>query len=153
MPNLINLACGQTFDSKWINLDQCATTDEVEAHDLRTPLPFSDNFADVIYCSHFLEHLDEQHGVNFLKECFRCLKDQGILRVVVPDFARLARDYLVVLDQMKAGKNREIELKWMHLEIFDQFSRIRPEGVIWVLFSPIYEIGKTHLFETGLGHR
>ena len=58
MPNLINLACGQTYDSRWINLDQYATTDDVETHDLRTPLPFSDDFAEAIYCSHFLEHLD-----------------------------------------------------------------------------------------------
>ena len=118
-------------------MDQSATSDEVQIHDLLTPLPFPNNFADAIYCSHFLEHLDEQSGINFLSECFRCLKNQGILRIVVPDFERLARDYLEILDQMKTGKNSETELQWMHLEIFDQFSRSRPEGEMGPFLSKL----------------
>jgi SAM-dependent methyltransferase len=130
LPNLINLACGQTFDSRWINLDQHASTDDVEAHDLRTPLPFLDNFADAIYCSHFLEHLDFEMADKFLSECLRCLKPSGILRIVVPDFERMAKDYLKILDKIETGETRCIEHTWMHLEIFDQFSRNRPEGLM-----------------------
>ena len=130
MPNLINLACGQTFDSRWINLDQYASDDNVKAHDLRTPLPFSDNFAEAIYCSHFLEHLDIELADKFLRECLRCLKPGGILRIVVPDFERMAKDYLKILGKIETGETRCIEHTWMHLEIFDQFSRNRPEGLM-----------------------
>ena len=130
MSNLINLACGQTFDSRWINLDQYASDDNVKAHDLRTPLPFSDNFAEAIYCSHFLEHLDIELADKFLRECLRCLKPGGILRIVVPDFERMAKDYLKILGKIETGETRCIEHTWMHLEIFDQFSRNRPEGLM-----------------------
>ena len=130
MSNLINLACGQTFDSRWINLDQYASADDVKAHDLRNPLPFSDNFADAIYCSHFLEHLDIEMADKFLSECLRCLKPGGILRIVVPDFERMAKDYLKILSKIETGETRSIEHAWMHLEIFDQFSRNRPEGLM-----------------------
>jgi predicted SAM-dependent methyltransferase len=130
LPNLINLACGQTFDSRWINLDQHASADDVKAHDLRNPLPFLDNFADAIYCSHFLEHLDVKMVDKFLSECLRCLKPRGVLRVVVPDFERMAKDYLKILSKIETGETRSIEHAWMHLEIFDQFSRNRPEGLM-----------------------
>ena len=130
MANLINLACGQTFDSRWINLDQYASSEKVQTHDLRTHLPFTNNFADAIYCSHFLEHLDVKMADNFLSECLRCLKSGGILRVVVPDFERMAKDYLKILGKLETGETRSIEHTWMHLEIFDQFSRNRPEGLI-----------------------
>lgn len=130
MANLINLACGQTFHSNWINLDQWQSSEEVKIHDLRTPLPFVQNYADAIYCSHFLEHLDIKTADKFLSECFRCLKPHGILRIVVPDFERMARDYLKILDKLETGEERSIEHDWMHLEIFDQFSRNRPEGLM-----------------------
>jgi predicted SAM-dependent methyltransferase len=130
LANFINLACGQTFDSRWINLDQCQSSEKVQTHDLRTPLPFPNNFADAIYCSHFLEHLDDNMADKFLSECLRCLKPRGVLRVVVPDFERMAKDYLKILSKIENGETRSIEHAWMHLEIFDQFSRNRPEGLM-----------------------
>ena len=66
----------------------------------------------------------------FLSECLRCLKPGGILRVVVPDFERMAKDYLKILGKLENGQERSIEHIWMHLEIFDQFSRNRPEGLM-----------------------
>ena len=75
-----------------------------------------------------MEHLDECQGKAFLKECHRCLNNKGVLRIVVPDFERLAQDYLNVVRQLHENANVETEHQWMHLEIFDQFSRKRPEG-------------------------
>lgn len=109
-------------------MDQSALSTEVRVHDLRTPLPFPDDYADAIYCSHFLEHLDECQGIAFLRECHRCLNNKGVLRIVVPDFERLAQDYLDIVNQLHECGNLETEHQWMHLEIFDQFSRKRPEG-------------------------
>lgn len=131
MLKLINLACGQTFHSNWINLDQSSSSEEVQSHDLRTPLPFPDDYADAIYCSHFLEHLDIEMADKFLSECLRCLKPGGILRIVVPDFERMAKDYLKILGKIETGETKSIEHAWMHLEIFDQFSRNRPEGLMY----------------------
>jgi len=122
------LACGQNFDSRWINVDQHAASKDVKIHDLRKPLPFSTDFADGIYCSHFLEHLDAKSADLFLKECLRCLKPEGTLRIVVPNFEDMAKDYLKIIGELEKDKNWLVEHEWMHLEIFDQFSRNRPEG-------------------------
>ena len=109
-------------------MDQFASSEEVQVHDLRTPLPFFDNYADAIYCSHFLEHLDTGSAAKFLGECLRCLKPKGMLRIVVPDFERMARDYLAIVDELDKGNDRKIEHNWIQLEFFDQFTRNRPEG-------------------------
>ena len=124
------MACGQNFDSRWINVDQNAASKDIKVHDLLKPLPFSNDFADGIYCSHFLEHLDAKSADLFLKECLRCLKPEGTLRIVVPNLEKMVKDYLNIIGQLEEGKIRRVEHEWMHLEIFDQFSRNRPEGQI-----------------------
>jgi YD repeat-containing protein len=68
--------------------------------DLRRGIPFRENTFDVAYHSHLLEHIDREDAAAFLRECFRVLKPQGILRVVVPDLEMLAREYLGVVDNL-----------------------------------------------------
>ncbi len=68
--------------------------------DLRHGVPFPDQTFDVAYHSHVLEHLDREDAPGFLAECFRVLKPGGILRVVVPDFEKLARDYLEIVGRL-----------------------------------------------------
>jgi predicted SAM-dependent methyltransferase len=63
-------------------------------YNLQNGVPLGDDSADVIYCSHFLEHLNKNDGRHFLKECFRSLKNGGLLRVVVPDL-----DFALVMYQ------------------------------------------------------
>ena len=52
-------------------------------------LPFEDNSVELIYCSHTLEHLEEDKAIHFLTECHRILKHNGVFRLVVPDISRL----------------------------------------------------------------
>lgn len=47
-------------------------------------VPFEDNSCDLIYCSHTLEHLEEEKGLNFLRECQRILKPNAIMRIALP---------------------------------------------------------------------
>jgi len=60
--------------------------------DVRNPLPWDDNSADLIYHSHLIEHLSFEQAVAFLKECHRILKpgdsggaSGGLMRVTTPD--------------------------------------------------------------------
>ncbi|MEI6835565.1 MAG: methyltransferase domain-containing protein [Candidatus Falkowbacteria bacterium] len=59
--------------------------DGLKFYNLIKGVPVKSDSADVIYCSHFLEHLNRNDGRFFLEECFRALKKGGLLRIAVPD--------------------------------------------------------------------
>ena len=71
-------------------------------------LSFKSNTADIIYSSHMLEHLSKIKAVEFIKECFRVLKKDGILRIVVPDLKKNINEYLVDQDADQFLKNSMI---------------------------------------------
>lgn len=135
-PKLLNLGCGHRFKPGWFNLDMSPQNEIVIKHDLTQPLPFADNFFDLIYHSHLLEHLAQSQGLALMTECYRVLKPNGVIRVVVPDLEELVRSYLEELekalaDDSKAGEN----LKWLHLELYDQLVREFPDGEFGYFFA------------------
>ena len=67
---------------------------KVKYGDVRKKLRFRDNSIDAINCSHMLEHLYYDEAKKFLKECFRILKDGGIMRISVPDLEKNAKKYV-----------------------------------------------------------
>lgn len=54
-------------------------------HDLSANIPYPDQSADVIFSSHFLEHLYHDQALSLIRECYRCLKPSGLLRLSIPD--------------------------------------------------------------------
>jgi SAM-dependent methyltransferase len=56
-------------------------------------LPVQSGSADVLYSSHMLEHLDSEEAMRFLIEARRVLKQEGIIRLAVPDLRRMIADY------------------------------------------------------------
>lgn len=97
----VNLACGPVrFAHDWMNIDLALPEQGTlglcnVVADLRKGVPLPDESVDYAYSSHFLEHLDPfDECENFLTECFRVLRSGAVLRVTVPDFAKIARFYL-----------------------------------------------------------
>lgn len=62
--------------------------------DVTKGLLYENNSVDIIISSHFIEHLNREEGFNFLKECYRILKSDGIIRLTVPDTELLVKKYL-----------------------------------------------------------
>ena len=54
-------------------------------HNLSYGLPIGDEKANFCYSSHLLEHLTKHQGEYLIKEIFRVLKPNGLVRIVVPD--------------------------------------------------------------------
>ncbi len=55
-------------------------------HDLRnTPYPFGDCEAEIIHCSHTLEHLCKSDAMALLGESYRILESDGLLTLAVPN--------------------------------------------------------------------
>lgn len=60
----------------------------------REPLPLESGLAEVFYSSHTLEHIDSESMAFVLKDIYRCLKKEGILRLVLPDVDLYYRAFL-----------------------------------------------------------
>jgi len=103
---LINIGCGRSFHTDWVNIDIVSSCPEVRQHDIRKNLPYPDAEFDACYTSHVLEHLRPQEAERLIAECRRILKPQGIIRVVVPDLETIAREYLNVLEKVAAGEQK-----------------------------------------------
>lgn len=96
------------------------------------PLPFQDASVSGIYCSHVIEHFDDQTVQYLFSEMSRVLKPGAVARIVAPD-AKLAYsamkrndNYFFVWDYWNSASSKyrafstlqpvdwPIELKWLH---------------------------------------
>lgn len=140
----LNLGCGLSIAPGWINIDNSPNArlskyplirrtlrklgvlsehhyavnwpKSIEIYDLKKRLPYSDSTIDYAYTSHFLEHLALNDAERLIGEVFRVLKPGGIIRVVVPDLALGARQYLEALQSdPQDGKAAPEFLNWLQL--------------------------------------
>lgn len=156
---LLNLACGTRTDTSWNNVDFSsyallrhynfmvkvlrklrfisdqryerlqAIDSDIIRWNLVRGIPFDDNTFDVVYHSHFLEHLDRDAAAACLLECHRVLKPGGILRVVVPDLELLVKWYRESLDELDRGNlDAESRHERAICDLFDQMVRTGSSG-------------------------
>jgi SAM-dependent methyltransferase len=126
---MLNIGCGTSVHSDWINLDLRPMLPGVRAFDLRRGLPFPTAGVDVCYSSHVLEHLTRAEADRFIAEQRRVLRPGGVVRVVVPDLERIARSYLRDLEDAEAGvAGAEDRYAYSMLELLDQVGRSVPGG-------------------------
>jgi SAM-dependent methyltransferase len=89
----IHLGCGKRFIPGFVHVD----LDDFPHIDHRAPIDrlamFDDASADLIYCCHALEYMDCEEGAAALREWYRVLRPEGILRLAVPDFETLSTLY------------------------------------------------------------
>lgn len=88
------------FHHNWINIDICKCQPFADAHkfkfvehDVTHGLPCTNDSVDLIYTSHFLEHLSYEQGAKFLKDCYRAMKPGAVMRILVPNAATLIETY------------------------------------------------------------
>jgi len=97
-----------TFPPPWVN---CDIRGDIKQHveskghtfktlDVRNILPWASNSVDYITHHHLLEHLTDEEGELFLKECYRVLKPNGVMRFSVPDPKKLIKFYLSNMDKL-----------------------------------------------------
>lgn len=127
--DLLNLGCGSTFHKDWINIDFVSYSDDVQAHNLLEGIPFGAQSMDVVYHSHVLEHFSKLDGYQFIKDCYRVLKPQGIIRIAVPNLESIAKEYLKHLDMAASGQlEAKHNYNWIVLELLDQMIRNESGG-------------------------
>ena len=62
--------------------------------DATKKIPLKDNSVECVYTSHMVEHLSRSGVILFLKEAHRVLKEDGILRISIPDLRIFTNNYL-----------------------------------------------------------
>lgn len=109
----LNLGCGPYTPNGWLNVDYAIGAklakvpflskigitklkwdNNILIHNLLKPFPWDDNSIDIIYSSHTLEHFSKTDGLKFLSECHRVLKQNGTIRIVVPDIKPIIDKYI-----------------------------------------------------------
>jgi hypothetical protein len=116
----------------WTNID----SEPYEAVDVQVrvpPIPYADGSVAEIFAGHFLEHLDQDEGAEFLREAYRVLEPGGKLGVVVPDTREILRRWL-------AGVNTPVEFPlgtWWRTDDLDDvcamflYSSVQPSRHLW----------------------
>lgn len=127
----LNLGCGARFNTEWDNVNFNMTGPNVIAWDLKKGIPFPKNSFNVVYHSHLLEHFTKTSAREFLMECRRVLRPEGIIRVVVPDLESIARTYLKTLASAASGSSPDAaNYEWILLEMYDQTVRNSSGGAM-----------------------
>jgi SAM-dependent methyltransferase len=130
----INLGCGPVYINTpaWINIDFNSDSPEVLKANLLKRLPLPSEDAELIYSSHFLEHIPKANVDAFLRECYRVLQPNGLLRLVLPDFEEMARTYL----KLRESANHE-QADFLMLEMIDQCVRNEPGGELGRFYTQL----------------
>lgn len=90
----LHLGCGRRHIPGYVHIDVVdhPNVDHVSSIDNLSFL--SDGSVDLIYNCHVLEHFKRREVHRVLREWHRVLRDDGILRISVPDFGALCEVYL-----------------------------------------------------------
>jgi predicted SAM-dependent methyltransferase len=132
----VNIGCGLSGISGWVNIDNSPTLllrrvpvlrrmmktpdwpADVRRYDvIRRRLPFSDGTVQFIYSSHTFEHFTYDASQKVARECFRVLQPGGVLRIAVPDLAKLVADYL--RDPSALASHTFISRLLLHASVYD----------------------------------
>jgi predicted SAM-dependent methyltransferase len=130
----INLACGSVFleNSNWINYDYSSAFKGVKKYNLLKRLQIEDSTANVVYSSHFFEHIPYSKVTFFLNETLRILKPDGVLRLVLPDLENMATNYV---NFRRLGEHCKAD--FLVLEMIDQCVRNVSGGQLRLFYSKI----------------
>lgn len=121
---LLNLGCGRRYNDSWTNIDFLSTGPDVIAYNLRKGIPFENETFNVVYHSNVIEHFSKEEASVFIKECYRVLKYNGILRIAYPDLESIIQHYIRLLNELKNGNEKySNDYEWIMLELLDQSVR------------------------------
>lgn len=82
----LDLGAGCTKLPGFTGVDLYAPGADVKLDLFKFPWPWKSESVTEIHCSHFLEHVPRVIRWRFMEECWRILKPEGVMRIVVPSW-------------------------------------------------------------------
>ena len=121
---LVHIGCGTTNSPEFINVDARPLAHvHIATSDITSLADFGNETVDLVYMCHVLEHIKKGDLTKVLLEMKRVLKDDGVLRISVPDFDKLievynasAKDVGAICDQLMGGQDHEYNI---HYSVFN----------------------------------
>lgn len=104
----LNLQIGAGLNALegWINTDIHADKKNFYLN-LKKPFTFSNNLFDFVYSEHVIEHFSYDECKNILSECYRIMKNGGVMRITTPDLKFLIK----IFENQKSELHKEY-IKW-----------------------------------------
>lgn len=90
---LVHLGCGWSNNEKFINIDATPLPHVHYVRDIRNLSVLPNDYADLLYSSHALEHISHIELPKTLNEWARVIKKGGRIRLAVPDFDIILKMY------------------------------------------------------------
>ncbi len=104
----LNIGCGPVYKKDYLNID--AYDDSVADEIMNSHyLVLEDEIADVVECSHLLEHLGIAQAIYSLSEFYRVLKPGGSLLIATPDIESTFKQFLESGEQ-----KRKYLMNWIY---------------------------------------
>jgi predicted SAM-dependent methyltransferase len=89
----LHIGCGpRYFGSDWVHIDG-GNYEFLDFFDIKNLSQFDSCSIDLIYASHVIEYFDRSEIVSIMKEWYRVLKINGVIRLAVPDFSTICSLY------------------------------------------------------------
>lgn len=139
----LHVGCGNVFLKGWLSILYEKRQEYGKIHEnngapwlnynLLKPWPVKDNSVHFIAGSHFIEHLDLNDGLQFLKEAFHALRPGGAIRLSCPDLEIYANNYV---SRNKAFFDHKLIREWC------TFKKAETPGEIFI--AKAYDSGGSH---------
>lgn len=100
----LQIGSGEHNRPGWLNSDLPGTPGIDIGMDITERLPFLDESFHAIYGSEVVEHIPKETVAPFLKEAFRVLRKDGVLRLTTPDLTEVCRIALGISDACTVEK-------------------------------------------------
>ncbi len=119
----LHLGCGPIDYPGFINFDRYPYPHVHFLKDVQNLKTFKNNSVDLIYISHCLEHFSYLKLPGILKEYYRVLKPNGILRISVPNFKDIVAIYntekslTAIVPPLMGGQEYQYNF---HYSVFDE---------------------------------
>ena len=119
----LHLGCGKLKLDNFINIDVTSDCADLK-FDFTNLSIFNDSVVEEIYICHALEHFKRRDIVNLLLEWNRVLQTGGLLRIAVPDFEKVAQQYLKnkdiceLIGFLSGGQRDDYDVHYVNFDIY-----------------------------------
>lgn len=103
----LHIGCGGHVIPGWLNADLFPWSVRILHLDATKAFPVGDREIDYVFSEHMIEHVSYSQGLRMLSECYRVMRNGGIIRISTPNL-----EFLVDLYKENKSALQKEYIKW-----------------------------------------